>query len=276
MFFITVSPVSTSSRRSPILCDLCIDEISSQLLTVLFAAVVAAAPTSTQDLEARVVNPTKARVTNVAANSASANINDGVGAGVDSYTYYSGRAANFPLKSKWVSFGAMFTKYKTHMRMGCQNNGWGPNDTEKQIQDIYNAIQSVSAASLVDHRYILAIVMQESVGCVWAPTTNNGVRNPGLMQSHNGATFNPSTAATQTSSIRQMIVDGTQGTTSGDGLVQYINRHGGYYAAARGYNSGSIARDGNLSNGNGATPCYVSDVANRLTGWLNAPSKCRN
>ena len=28
--------------------------------------------------------------------------------------------------------------------------------------------------------------MQESKGCVRAPTTNNGVRNPGLMQSHNG------------------------------------------------------------------------------------------
>lgn len=28
--------------------------------------------------------------------------------------------------------------------------------------------------------------MQESGGCVRAPTTNWGVRNPGLMQDHNG------------------------------------------------------------------------------------------
>lgn len=115
------------------------------------------------------------------------------------------------------------------------------------------------------------LTLPQSVGCVHVPTTNNGVRNPGLMQSHNGATFNPQK---QKESIVQMIRDGTQGTKSGDGLVQLINKSGNVYAASRMYNSGSIAPDGNLSNGNGATACYVSDIANRLTGWVNAKSKC--
>lgn len=71
-----------------------------------------------------------------------------------------------------------------------------------------------------------------------------------------------------------MIIDGTQGTAYGDGLVQLISRYGDYYSAARAYNSGSIAADGDLSDANGATKCYVSDVANRLTGWTFAASTC--
>lgn len=91
------------------------------------------------------------------------------------------------------------------------------------------------------------------------------------MQSHNGVEFD---AKKQKESIRQMIQDGTQGTSSGAGLVQGINQSGNVYAAARIYNSGSIAKNGDLSNGNGATACYVSDIGNRLTGWVNAKSKC--
>jgi hypothetical protein len=40
------------------------------------------------------------------------------------------------------------------------------------------------------------------------------------------------------------------------------------YPALREYNSGSV-NNGNLSDGMGATASYVSDVANRLTGWVN-------
>jgi hypothetical protein len=29
-----------------------------------------------------------------------------------------------------------------------------------------------------------------------------------------------------------------------------------------------------LSEAEGATACYVSDLANRLTGWTNAETKC--
>ncbi len=71
-----------------------------------------------------------------------------------------------------------------------------------------------------------------------------------------------------------MVKDGTQGTADGDGLTQGINASGDIYSAARIYNSGSIAPNGDLSDGNGATACYVSDIANRLTGWVDADSTC--
>ena len=71
-----------------------------------------------------------------------------------------------------------------------------------------------------------------------------------------------------------MIQDGTQGTPHGDGLVQTLNQYGNAYAAARGYNSGAVAKSGDLSDALGATTCYASDVANRLTGWVKAQTKC--
>ncbi|KAI9720843.1 MAG: hypothetical protein M1812_002682 [Candelaria pacifica] len=226
---------------------------------------------------AKVNDPNNAKVTNKnafdsgAGNRKNDNTKDGIGAGKDVYKYYKGPAKNFPDNKNWVSFENMFNNYKPVMKKGCGNNNWGPEDTDAQINDIHDAIQTVAKDSLVDHRFILAVVMQESLGCVHVPTTNNGVKNPGLMQSHNGADYNPNNSK---ASIVQMIRDGTQGTNSGDGLVQGINQSGNVYAAARIYNSGSIAKDGNLSNGNGATACYVSDIANRLTGWVNAKTNC--
>ncbi len=71
-----------------------------------------------------------------------------------------------------------------------------------------------------------------------------------------------------------MIQDGVQGTKSGVGLVQLLDTYGDPYSAARGYNSGYVPTSGDLSEAAGATACYVSDVANRLTGWVNAESTC--
>lgn len=39
-------------------------------------------------------------------------------------------------------------------------------------------------------------------------------------------------------------------------------------------NSGYVPNSGNLSEKAGATACYVSDIANRLTGWVYAKTKC--
>jgi len=66
-----------------------------------------------------------------------------------------------------------------------------------------------------------------------------------------------------------MIIDGTQGTSRGSGLVQCINQYGNIYEAARCYNSGTVDTS-NLNNGEGATASYVNDIANRMTGWLYA------
>lgn len=174
---------------------------------------------------------------------------------------------------------------KRTSRKSVANQGttsWGADNSATEIANIKSSINQVSGETGVDNRFILAIVMQESKGCVRAPTTNNGVRNPGLMQSHNGsgscAGVNPCPAGT----ITQMIRDGTAGTSSGEGLkgaIERAQRDTGdgsvrkFYAGARNYNSGS-ANYANLNDGRGSTPCYSSDVANRLTGWTLAPSRC--
>jgi hypothetical protein len=174
----------------------------------------------------------------------------------------------------------------------------------EEIGSIYNAIQQVASETKVDHRFILAVILQESGGCVRVPTTNWGVRNPGLMQDHDGAaTCNSDVAQSPCpqETITQMIQEGSKqdlsgflsksyrtspanarllaaGTSSGDGLANCLNEATGtaaqaYYQAARIYNSGSIAASGLLQDGI-ATHCYSSDIANRLTGWLLAPHAC--
>lgn len=47
------------------------------------------------------------------------------------------------------------------MQNGCANLGLSPNDSDEQIEEIRNAIQQVAEASLVDHRFILATILQE-------------------------------------------------------------------------------------------------------------------
>jgi hypothetical protein len=157
-------------------------------------------------------------------------------------------------------------------------------DSGPEVGAIWNAIEAVAANTGVDHRFILATIIQESGGCVRVPTTNYGVRNPGLMQDHNGSgtcnsditgeVDNPCPDAT----ITQMVTDGTAGTPDGDGLAQCINESGlgtdaDFYRAARLYNSGGIDGSGNLQAGI-ATHCYSSDIANRLTGWVTADHGC--
>jgi hypothetical protein len=104
--------------------------------------------------------------------------------------------------------------------------------------------------------------MQESECCVRVPTTNNGVVNPGIMQSHDGSGTCSGVHPCPQSEITQMITNGTAGTWSGDGFQQLISQAESYvsvttaqafYAAAHLYNSGS-ADYTNLDNGLGSTP----------------------
>lgn len=204
----------------------------------------------------------------------------------DSYTYYKGdgsTAAGWPTIDSWGSWAQLWEANSAIMGETCGWNGWGADDSATEISYIKSAIQSVASASGVDERFILAIVMQESEGCVRVPTTNNGVVNPGLMQSHDGTGTCAGVNPCPQSEITQMIEDGTEGTSSGDGLEQLIAQVKAalglgiaprvYYSAARLYNSGSIDYS-NLDNGLGSTNCYASDVANRLTGWVLATRTC--
>ncbi|TVY88590.1 hypothetical protein LAWI1_G008230, partial [Lachnellula willkommii] len=228
-----------------------------------------------------VTNPSSQKVTNTAAftNGAAAktiNGSDGIGAGQDVYKCYSGAWASYPKEDKWISFEDMWKNANSAMKSSCQNvPSFGAGDSAAQIEDIHKSIRKVAGDSLVDHRFIMAIIMQESSGCVNIDTTVNPdpslPNNPGLMQSDGGSAFvgNGNTTAEQAASITQMIVDGTQGTADGAGLVQCINKYGNIYEAARCYNSGTVDPS-NLNNGEGATNSYVNDVANRMTGWLYA------
>ncbi|KAL8913026.1 MAG: hypothetical protein Q9171_002094 [Xanthocarpia ochracea] len=174
------------------------------------------------------------------------------------YVPYQGPASAYPPRDKWASYDALW-KFNS----GLIKNNASP----QEIQWIKEAIETVSRSSRVDVRCILCIIVQESGGNPRVPTTNNGVRNPGLMQSHNGVEFNP---AKPRESILQMVRDGTEGTQHGDGLKQLHKKYGNYYEAFRGYNSGSVNK-GNLNDPVGATGDYVQKAANRLMGhvWPN-------
>lgn len=107
--------------------------------------------------------------------------------------------------------------------------------------------------------------------------TYNGVNNCGLMQAYNSSSYDPQHYV---QSIRLMIQDGTQGTKYGPGLVQLFNNAqltgGNVYATLRAYNSGKV-NNTNLSDGQGATPSYVSNMANYLQGWNgygDGPTNC--
>lgn len=204
----------------------------------------------------------------------------------DAYVGYTGDGsvgAGWPSSDSWGSYDQLWDSNVPLMEKSCGWNSWGVDNSADEISAINSAIQQVSGETGVDARFILAIVMQESKGCVRVPTTNNGVVNPGLMQSHNGSGSCAGVNQCPSDQIIQMIRDGTAGTSSGAGLQQLLDQARGAtgdngsraaYAAARLYNSGS-ADYSNLNDGLGSTPCYSSDVANRLTGWTLAASQCQ-
>lgn len=174
--------------------------------------------------------------------------------GGGAYVDYSGPASSFPDPSQWASYSALWASNSQLMTF--------TPDSASEIGLIKTSIEQVARESGVDVRVILCIIMQESGGNVRVPTTDNGVRNPGLMQSHNGAEFNPQDPA---GSILQMVRDGTEGTPDGDGLKQCFQHQGNFYAAFREYNSGSVDV-ADLNDPKGATASYVRDAANRLMG----------
>ncbi|KAL8968077.1 MAG: hypothetical protein Q9197_005070 [Variospora fuerteventurae] len=208
--------------------------------------------------------------------------------GVDEYHVYSGDGsvmAGWPHQADWVSYEDMFTANIALISNSCAIYRAAPNNPD-EIAGLHNATLSVSAETNIDARFILAVIMQESNGCVRVPTSFYSVRNPGLMQSHNGpATCNENGTPAYPCpyiTIEEMIREGTAGTPweTGLGLVEALKQANGsvddvgrYYRAARIYNSGSVDASGNLEAGV-ATHCYASDVANRLTGWVLAEDGC--
>jgi hypothetical protein len=173
-----------------------------------------------------------------------------------------------------------FNNNKEVMKVSCAQFSQ-PNSNDQEIQDMHDGIIAAEKASGVDKRFILAIMMQESKGCPRVPTTNGGVVNPGLMQDHAG--IGCTTSPCPTTTIHQMILEGTAGTDAGDGLANCINQASGegasgaqaFYWAARIYNTGSYTAGSDLGAPKYGTACYSTDVANRLLGWAGSDSPCK-
>ena len=178
-----------------------------------------------------------------------------------------------------------------NMEVSCAQ--WGVTDNSGQeLRAMRAHILQLSKVAALDPQFILAVILQESAGCVRVITTAYSHHNPGLMQSFNGSgTCNTNNAPLglpgvnytgvvkhpcPVSEIYQMILDGTRGTKWGHGLEGLYKIQGrtdvsGVYRTARLYNGGSLSVDGNLT-GPCCTPSYASDIANRLTGWVDAPN----
>lgn len=247
------------------------------------------APAAPPVLIAPVSAPVSPPVSAPAGGSSSSSSSGGGVQAKDVYTVYNGdgsEQAGWPGESKWATFDSLWDINLPFIQKSCTNLGEkGAVNSAAETDAIKSALQSVAKEVGLDPRIGLAIMMQESKGCVRIHTTVSPapdlIRNPGLMQTHDGATCegtNPCPPAT----IAQMIKDGLGGTPKGDGMIQTIAKAKkelgasgaqAVYGGARAYNSGRIDKS-DLNNGFTATKCYVMDVANRLTGWIASASKC--
>ncbi|KAM3447656.1 hypothetical protein MY3296_008501 [Beauveria thailandica] len=194
-------------------------------------------------------------------------------------TFLGNGSYGWPELAQWTNFESMWaTNLERVISQSCPAEQLS--NTPSESMEVKSAIEKVANSSDIDKRFILAVALQESGCCVRASTTNNGVNNPGIMQSHNGNhSCHNNKELCPSDVIQGMIADGVTGTASGDGLKQILRQVGGsdvsrYYKAARIYNSGSIASSGLLEDG-GATHCYASDIANRLIGWSRGPTRCK-
>ncbi|KIW18037.1 hypothetical protein PV08_02324 [Exophiala spinifera] len=208
----------------------------------------------------------------------------------DVYTFYSGDGsveAGWPPMSQWLSYDALLHNVKPYIGQNCINNV--PGNTPDETTQVLDSIITIANETDVDPRFILAVVMQESNGCVRVATTAVSNANPGLMQSYegkascdmNGVPVSPCPQA----SIYQMIVDGTAAQVDGPTLINALNKAQqladcepaqAFYRASRLYNSGlnSLQTSLDLGSETSGTRCYASDIANRLTGWVNGATVC--
>lgn len=207
----------------------------------------------------------------------------GTGSGTGShYTQFNGDGSpqdGWPTMSDWISFDDLFTAYEPIMGQTCTSAFGVPNTPASALPVLQAALLSESQAAGIPPEFALAIMMQESLGCVFVDTTNNGVINPGLFQDHDGNATCYQQPTCPPAEIQAMVQQGVSGTSSGAGLQQCATQAPGtgaqrYYQAARIYNSGSLPTDGNLGDALGSTSCYASDIANRLIGWTSGVSQC--
>ena len=103
------------------------------------------------------------------------------------YTMYSGdgsSGAGWPTSENWLDYETMFSNNADLINSSCDEFGQA-NNSPDETQAIHDSILSVAGPTNVDPRLVLAVVIQESKGCVRVPSPS-GV-NPGLMQSADGS-----------------------------------------------------------------------------------------
>ncbi|KAK7987251.1 hypothetical protein PG988_002239 [Apiospora saccharicola] len=176
--------------------------------------------------------------------------------------FISGPWQNFPSMSSWLTFDQMFGANQNSMSQS--------GSTWDDIGRINVAIRNAAASIGVDERVILGIIMQESHGYVGVQTTfspGEGIPTAGIMQCSNCQGF-PGQNGLSQDQISAMVNGGT--THFKANLEDRGNNWNeqSIYEALREYNSGSVDAS-NLSNGLGATDSYVSDISQRLTGWVD-------
>ncbi|OIW27822.1 hypothetical protein CONLIGDRAFT_716232 [Coniochaeta ligniaria NRRL 30616] len=173
------------------------------------------------------------------------------------FQHYSGSASKFPAMNQWKSLETIFNLYKPEMLK--------TGDTGEDVGRIWNAVKECAKLG-VDERVIFCIIMQESTGNVGVRTTVNmdGHGTAGLMQCDGSPGF-PGKHGLSQEQITSMVRAGTNHFK--ENMKQFGNTNTAecIYKALRAYNSGSINAN-DLSDGRGATPVYVSDLANRLLG----------
>lgn len=106
------------------------------LALIIIAIVVGVAVSLSKKSKPFNYTPSNAQVTSEAAfNSGGAthqdpsNTADGIGAGQDEYTYYSGDASQFPDSSKWISFENMWDGNYYNMMHACKYLGYKHNNS---------------------------------------------------------------------------------------------------------------------------------------------------
>ncbi len=121
--------------------------------------------------------------------------------------------AGWPNQLTWVSFNDLWVSNQHTISRSCDQLYGVPNNSEQETQDLYNSIKQIAHQTRVDHRFILAAILQETKGCVRAKTSvsPDGIKNPGLLQSfkgthscNDGKVLNPC----PTDQILGMIADG--------------------------------------------------------------------
>lgn len=145
---------------------------------------------------------------------------------------YKGAAATppYPGMSSWLDFNTMWSNNLPNIGTNCQfSSGTVTPNTQAETAALKSAITSISTATNVNPSFILAMVMQESAGCVRVPTTSSweGISNPGLLQSFkgtascnsNGQILTPCPART----ITQMLAEGIRGN-QGVGILPALQQ----------------------------------------------------